>query len=393
MPVTRILLVTAAFGEGHNSAARNLALALRQLGVEVRVMDPCEEAAPWVTRTLCQLYRWITTHAPHWWYRIYCSTDDMDFSRQRFPLMRKPERYLADALVREPVDAVVSTYPLYPYFLERIFSQTGAKTPVFTVITDSMEINASWKKAPTQAWLVTDPHTQAKLVKEGMAAEKLLDTGFPVHPYFAKLDILTAESSVDPFRVLYFPTSKKPHIRRTSRALLRSSPKVTLTIVLGKNLRLLYRRAFQLKREFPGRVRLIGWTKRVPELLSQHHLVVGKAGGATVHEAIAAQCPMLVHHLVPGQEQGNLTLLEKLGAGALTETPEQIVETMQRLLANDAQEWRAMKHRLAAYRRCDGGGRAARAILTAIGRGVCDSAKTESFLLESSGRSGMTKEP
>jgi processive 1,2-diacylglycerol beta-glucosyltransferase len=201
----------------------------------------------------------------------------------------------------------------------------------------------------------------------GLPEEKLFDTGFPVHPSFAEMAVLPEDASVTPFRVLYFPTSKKPHIRRTSRALLRSSPQVCLTIVMGKNLRLLYRRAMELKREFPGRVRLIGWTRRVPELLCSHHLVVGKAGGATVHEAIAAQCPMLVHHLVPGQEQGNLHLLEDLGAGALTETPEQISEMMQRLLAQDAAEWRKMKRKLAEYRRNDGGERAARAILQAIG--------------------------
>ncbi|TAE91404.1 MAG: hypothetical protein EAZ81_06560 [Verrucomicrobia bacterium] len=367
MPAPRLLLLTAAFGEGHNSAARNLALSLKKMGADAWVIDPCAEAAPWVTRTLCRLYRWVTTHAPHLWYKIYCSTDDMDFSRQRFHLLRKPERYLGRYLRNHPLDAVISTYPLYPYFLERIAAESGVKTPVFTVITDSMEINASWKKAPTTAWVITDPQTRARLMAAGLPEEKLFDTGFPVHPSFAEMSVLPEDASVTPFRVLYFPTSKKPHIRRTSRALLRSSPQVCLTIVMGKNLRLLYRRAMELKREFPGRVRLIGWTRRVPELLCSHHLVVGKAGGATVHEAIAAQCPMLVHHLVPGQEQGNLHLLEDLGAGALTETPEQISERMQRLLAHDAAEWRKMKRKLAEYRRNDGGERAARAILQAIG--------------------------
>lgn len=37
----RILIITAAFGEGHNSAARNLALALDLMGAETRVADPC----------------------------------------------------------------------------------------------------------------------------------------------------------------------------------------------------------------------------------------------------------------------------------------------------------------------------------------------------------------
>jgi processive 1,2-diacylglycerol beta-glucosyltransferase len=363
MPAPRILILTAAFGEGHNSAARNLSLAFARLGVESRVMDPCREAAPRRTTFLCKLYRWVTTHAPRLWYRIYLSTDTMDFSRQRFGFMRKPEKLLADTIAEFQPTAIVCTYPLYPYFLDRIFAPLADKPPVFTVITDSIEINASWKKAPTTAWLVTDAHTRESMIRSGMPPEKIIETGFPVHPAFAEMTGVDRHGSVRPFRVLYFPTSKKPHIRRTSRALLQASPDVHLTIILGKNIRLLHRRAKQLQREFPGRVKLLGWTRRVPQWLNSHHLVVGKAGGATVHEAIAAQCPMLVHHLVPGQEEGNLRLLEKIGAGALAETPEQIRAITTDLLADNATQWRAMKQKLAIYHRNAGCYQAARGIL------------------------------
>jgi processive 1,2-diacylglycerol beta-glucosyltransferase len=76
---------------------------------------------------------------------------------------------------------------------------------------------------------------------------------------------------------------------------------------------------------------------------------VGKAGGATVHEAIAARCPMLIHHLVPGQEEGNLRLLELIGGGALASKPEDLRYRVVGLLAHDAAEWREMKNALAAH--------------------------------------------
>ena len=92
-------------------------------------------------------------------------------------------------------------------------------------------------------------------------------------------------------------------------------------------------------------------------------MVVGKAGGATVHEAIAAQCPMIVHHLVPGQEEGNLKLLEHLGCGALAETPEAIRALTVDLLADQGQRWRAMKTKLSVYHRNAGAFHAARFLL------------------------------
>lgn len=359
----RLLIITAAFGEGHNSAARNLALALDRSGAVTHTADPCMLGAPYSTNLLRHFYRVVTTHFPRTWKRIYHSTDQCDFSRQRLPLMRKPENRLNQLIDEFQPDGIVSTYPLYPYFLERSFANGHKRIPVFTAVTDSMEINAAWLKAPTDYWLVTDAKTRETMLQQGLPADRVIDTGFPVHPGFAELSPPTGDCVPAPFRVLYFPTAKRPHVRRISRALLESSPEVKLTIVLGRNVRLLHQRACEIRAAFPGRVRLIGWTKRVPQLLTSHHLAVGKAGGATVHEAIAAQCPMIIHHLVPGQEEGNLALLESIGAGGLAETEDSLLASMRELLANRAQRWCAMKAALARHHRSAGALHAARFIL------------------------------
>jgi processive 1,2-diacylglycerol beta-glucosyltransferase len=359
----RILIVTAAFGEGHNSAARNLAIALEAAGAVTQVSDPCQLGLPRLTKVVNDAYRYVTTHFPNVWAKIYRSTARHDFSEDSSPLLQVVERAL-DELIREfRPDAIVSTYPLYPYFTARLLERTGEKTPVFTVVTDSIEINTAWLLARCDRWLVTDPATRETMIREGLPAEKVVDTGFPVHPVFSTLEPLEASDSCEPFRILYFPTAKLPFVRRHSRALLDASPNVRLTIILGRNVRLLYSRAREIKKAYPGRVRLIGWTRRVPQFLNSHHLVVGKAGGATVHEAIAARCPMLIHHLVPGQEEGNLRLLEIIGGGHLAETPEALASNITDLLADHAAGWRTMKNSLARHGRNAGAIAAARFIL------------------------------
>jgi processive 1,2-diacylglycerol beta-glucosyltransferase len=366
MPSPRILIVTAAFGEGHNSAAKNLALGLNALGATVKVADPCMESTPIFTDILCKIYRFLTTYTPNLWYKIYLSTDDMDFSRQSSTFMRKPENALAQMIEDFQPDAIVSTYPIYPYFLHRILATKPLLPIVLTVITDSFQINASWKKAPTDAWLVTDEQTRNVLLRVGMPEEKVIDTGFPVHPCFSSLTPTHAEDPLDSFRILYFPTAKKPHVRRISRALLDASPLVHLTLVLGKNVRRLYRQAHEIKKAYPGRVRIIGWTRRVPQLLAEHHLIVGKAGGATVHEAIAAQCPMIVFHLVPGQEEGNLQLLQSIGCGKYAKEAHEVRAIVGDLLADNASLWRSMKRLMAAHPRHSGALHAARYVLQRI---------------------------
>ena len=200
---TKILILTAGFGEGHNSAALNLQRALKPRATTL-CADPCALGAPWVTRQLQNLYRKITTHAPWLWRKIYDSTERQDFSKKRLPFMRKPEKKLRELILEFKPDAILSTYPLYPYFIERIFNQGITRVPVFTVVTDSIAINAAWRKAPTDFWLVTDQHTKDALSQQGLPEHQIIDTGFPVDPHFADLQPVSSEDTLKPLRILYF---------------------------------------------------------------------------------------------------------------------------------------------------------------------------------------------
>jgi len=355
----RIIITTAGFGDGHNSAANNLAAALTK-HAEVEVIDPCDRGAPVINSYLRRFYRFITTHTPRLWAKIYKSTDKHDFSKERFPMMRKPENVLHDLLFSFEPHAIISTYPLYPYFIDRSFRRGAPKIPVFTLVTDSIEINAAWTNAPTDFWLITDPYTKEKLIESNLPKEKIIVTGFAVHPRFRKLASLPSDSSCTPFKVLYFATAKRPHVRRHLLSILNTTgAKTVVTIVLGRNVRKLYDRAREIQKEFPGRVQIKGWTRNVPELLASHHLAIGKAGGATVHEAIAAGCPML-------EEEGNLELLLKIGAGQLTNANQNITDAINSLLKNNAAKWRKMKQNLEKYDTSNGSKTAAKFILKQI---------------------------
>jgi processive 1,2-diacylglycerol beta-glucosyltransferase len=367
-PSPRILVLTAGFGEGHNSAAQHLALALRAEGAQVRVEDPCLLGAAVPTRVVQAVYRWITALTPWLWGRMFRSADAMDFTRNQW-WMRLPEQAMGRLIAEFRPEAIISTYPLYPYFLERLV-RSGAmpQVPTFLVVTDSLVIHGVWRKAATDFWLVTDRRTREALIHAGLPPERVVETGFPVHPRFATLTPIAASDPLAPPRILYFPTPNRPHVRRTARALLDAAPGARLTIVLGRRFRRLYRYARQLKSEYPGQVRLTGWTRRVPELLTSHHVVVGKAGGATVHEALAARCPMIIDHLVPGQEEGNLALLRAIDAGLLANTPQRITAAVRELLGDNASRWREMKHHLSIHARPSAATTAADFILSHLAR-------------------------
>ena len=80
----------------------------------------------------------------------------------------------------------------------------------------------------------------------------------------------------------------------------------------------------------------------MPELMMSHHLVISKAGGAIVQEAIAARCPMIVNQVIPGQEEGNAELIWRFGLGAMAEKNTEVAELVENAFAKKAAQWYGM---------------------------------------------------
>lgn len=346
----RVLILSASFGEGHHSAAKNLAAAL-QGKAKVKIADPCLDADPGFSNKLSKGYQLVINHTPNLWAALYYSADLIDLNKPSKILTRKPEYATHRQIEEFQPDLIICTYFLYPYYIKRIFKKLPP-VPVFTVVTDSIKINKSWTSAPTDCFIVTDPFTKEVVNRRSkISRENIIDLGFPVSPVFSRLQPLPVKAPIRPFKVLYFPTGQKSQLQRNIRAILNGNPSIQITLVLGKHLRKLYAKAKEIQSEFPQQIHLKGWTKKVPELMSSHHLVVGKAGGATSHECISASTPMLVHYLLPGQEQGNLQLLEKIQGGVLADTPSALSQQIEKLLENDGALWREMKQSLLDFRK------------------------------------------
>ena len=83
----------------------------------------------------------------------------------------------------------------------------------------------------------------------------------------------------------------------------------------------LARRISGIAAELGKKVDVFGWTPEMPRLMAESHLLISKAGGATVQESLAAKTPMIITQIVPGQEEGNARLILERKAGALATTP------------------------------------------------------------------------
>ena len=366
----RILILTAGYGEGHNAAARALAAACdtaHGAGTS-RIVDVFALARPRLNPFTRRAYIGTINHAPRLWSRLYAWIDRSNVVLRFLWLLSREQKILAQIIAEEKPAVLCSTYPVYAFLLFRLAAAGKAIPPHYNVVTDSISINSLWWRAGAAGWFVPNSDSADVMRRGGVAADLLHVTGFPVPAFFGEqAGRLTPPDLTVPGhapRVLYIINSGTHHATETARRLLEEvSWEVTVAVGRDEDLR----RELTLLtagRALPATI--LGWTDRIPHLLMTHHVVISKAGGATTQEAIAARCPMLIHHLVPGKEEGNLKLLEIIGGGHLAATPEALSRHVTDLLADHAAGWRTMKNALIRHGRNTGAIAAARYILDKI---------------------------
>ena len=355
----KVLLLTAGYGEGHNAAARGLHTALAERGAGAEIIDLFALTGGAFYERSRRDYLALINRAPRVWATLYGLIDRLPLIPLALPFFGKMRRALAALLAAQRPAAVVSVYPLYAYLIRQLYPDPAARPFAFhTVVTDSITINSVWHRAPSDTFLLPNDASAAVMLRAGVPREKLRVLGFPVPPRFAR--DRPERPAPPPPRILYMVNAGHAQAPGIVARLL-AIPGLHLTVAYGRDEAL---RARLLATAAGRPLELHGWTPHMPELLMTHHLLIGKAGGATVQESIAAGTPMLITHVVPGQEEGNARLLFENGCGALCPTAEALATQIEALFAHAAAGWHQWQRQIARLAKPDAALRIADFVLT-----------------------------
>ena len=335
----RILILTAAYGEGHNAAARGLHAAFAETGAESEIVDVFALTGGAFYERSRRGYLALINRAPKIWAFAYRLIDRFPVVEFALPALAKMQSALAGLLVEKKPDAVISVYPVYGYLVEKLYPRRADRPFAFhTVVTDSITINSVWHRCASDTFLVPNEDTAAVMRAAGLPPENIHALGFPVPPRFADPRPPRPAPGRDcAARVLYMINAGKDRAPAAVERLLRLDVHLTVTVGRDETLRA---QLEEIAREAGREIEILCWTDRMPELVMSHHLLIGKAGGATVQEAIAAQTPMLITQVVPGQEEGNAQLVFENQCAALCPTPDALAAKIQQLFADDAAGWK-----------------------------------------------------
>jgi len=326
-PKKRVLILTADAGFGHRSAAIAIQAALEEQyrgQVTVDVVNALDETtSPAFLRDSQSDYdRWVR-NVPE----LYQLGYQASLTTTRLLLDRyKPH-------------VVVTTYPAYQTpMLTAIRRHKRSRIPFFTVVTDLSTIHRLWFDRRVTGCLVPNSLVADLATTYGVDTSKVTITGIPVSPAISHES--RARNKIrkelgwlpDIPTVLAVGSKRVDRLMDTLNVINHFGCDLQLAVVAGND-EVVYNELSRVDWHIPAYI--YNFVENMPTLLKASDLLVCKAGGLILTEALASGLPMMLIEVIPGQETGNAEFVTAYGAADIAQSPIEVLETLRHLMKDD----------------------------------------------------------
>ncbi len=321
----RILVLSASVGAGHIRAAQAVELALRQVVPEATVknVDVLDLTNAVFRRFYGQAYLDLVNRAPHVLGYFYDYLDRPSRSgKHRTDKLRLAVQKLnlipfTRFLKEEPWDLVINTHFLPAEIIASLRKKGKLSVPQVTVTTD-FETHRLWVNQPCERYFTATEEGALYLHSWGVPAADIFPTGIPIHPVFSEPKdraACLARHGLDGERPVVLQLAGGfgvGPIEKLFQAILEVELPLEVVVVAGRNEKL--KSQLQKIRSARHRVKVLGFTDQIDELMAVADLVVSKPGGLTTSETLARGAVMVIVNPIPGQESRNSDFLLENGA-------------------------------------------------------------------------------
>ena len=235
-------------------------------------------------------------------------------------------------------DIVVTTYPAYTMPMITAIRRKHCRIPFYTVVTDLSTIHRLWFHRRVSGCLVPNSQVADLAMSQSVASSKITVTGIPVSPKIslekrAKNKIRKELGWLPDIPTILAVGSKRvDQLMDSLNVINHFGGRIQLAVVAGKD-EVVYKELSQVEWHIPAYV--YDFVENMPMLMKASDLLVCKAGGLIITEALACGLPMLLIEVIPGQETGNAEYVTAYGAADIAQTPIEVLETLDHLLRED----------------------------------------------------------
>ena len=178
-------------------------------------------------------------------------------------------------------------------------------------MTTDYDFQGLWLTSAFHAFFVAREEGLVQLTALGLPPDRVTATGIPIAP--PQPASAERDPELPPKLLISAGAAGGDYALAVVRQTLHMRSPFTATVVCGRNEEL-QQRVEQLVAPAGDRYRVLGFTDEMPQLLRDADLFVGKPGGLSASECMAAGLPMVLVNPIPGQEVRNGDYLMEQGA-------------------------------------------------------------------------------
>jgi processive 1,2-diacylglycerol beta-glucosyltransferase len=311
-----VLVFYVSAGGGHRAAALALQEAALEKGVEVELVDALSLGPRWYAKAYVETHLLGSGYAPALYGGAFDLSNRPDPVRDGLRSALDPSlgRELRDFVISKNPSAIICTHFNPLVALGRLRLEGALAAPVVAVVTDYVA-HAVWSAPGVDLYCVAPGRAPRDLARHGLHGARVAETGIPVRPAFGRVAPFAGPAPGEPLSVLLTSGGFGVGPVRDVLRGLRRVPDLAVDVVCGNRSNLVRRaRRYAARRGLDAVV--YGFVDDMPARLQRAHVVVGKPGGLTMSECLAAGRPLVAVGTCPGQEAGNEEALVAWGAGA-----------------------------------------------------------------------------
>lgn len=343
-----IVMLTISNGAGHTRAAQAIASELRSVepAIDVRVLDVADYMTRVARFTHVTAYHWLVRHTPAIWCRI-------DRFQKRQPrtspewYYRRGCRRLFEYVGRAQPSALIATEVGCCEIAALLKRDLALPDVPLVAVNTSYDSDRAWVQREVDLYSVPVDRARDDLAAHGADHRRIRVWGLPLPPGFhPRVNRESARIAVCRWLdldlrlpiVLIHGGSEGlgPIVELVGRLSGLNGHGAQLIVLAGRNARLRARCETIAAESGANRIRVLGWTDRMAEIMQAADLLTPKSGN-TFEEGLAVGLPIVALAPPPGSETVQHELIEKWGVGRAVSSVSEAVEAISYLLLHRAE--------------------------------------------------------
>jgi processive 1,2-diacylglycerol beta-glucosyltransferase len=330
--VKKLLILSCSTGMGHWRAGEALRLSCQKLypTTEVVHIDIAKYLNILAYLYIIFGYDLFSKTFPSLYKILYYQTDNL-FTQRFFkifgPLLALGAQRLFTYIDTLKPDAIICTH-----FIPTLILPKKISVPIDTVITD-YHAHTIWLAPRTDKFFVATDVVKQSLEKINI---KSTVSGIPIYPEFLK------EKNVQDLKIKLgignnWPTilvmpifADYKQVQQITQAIASYKQEINVVVIAGKNEKLFKK----LSEHTETNITIIKKSECIDEWMRIADIIISKAGGLTISEAMFLQKPIIIMNPIPGQEDYNTIYLEEHKFGLHARSTTELIKKIEQIFTD-----------------------------------------------------------